>query len=116
MYETLTTISKHLHQENLEAGWWDQKDNPLIVPTKLALIHSEISEAMEGHRRGLMDDHLPHRTMLEMELVDVLVRVFDLAGFLGIDLGTVIAEKAAYNKARADHKPENRAKKGGKKY
>lgn len=54
--------------------------------------------------------------MLEMELVDVLVRVFDLAGFLGIDLGTVIAEKAAYNKARADHKPENRAKKGGKKY
>jgi NTP pyrophosphatase (non-canonical NTP hydrolase) len=114
--EALNEACKSIHRSNVDAGWWDSKDNPLVVPTKMALIHSEVSEAMEGHRKGLMDDHLPHRTMLACELADVFIRVADLAGFLGIDLGTVIAEKAAYNKARADHKPENRAKKGGKKY
>jgi NTP pyrophosphatase (non-canonical NTP hydrolase) len=114
--EALNEACKSIHRSNVDAGWWDAKDNPLVVPTKMALIHSEVSEAMEGHRKGLMDDHLPHRTMLACELADIFIRVADLAGFLGIDLGTVIAEKAAYNKARADHKPENRAKKGGKKY
>ncbi len=114
--EALNEACKSIHRSNVDAGWWDSKDNPLVVPTKMALIHSEVSEAMEGHRKGLMDDHLPHRTMLACELADIFIRVADLAGFLGIDLGTVIAEKAAYNKARADHKPENRAKKGGKKY
>ncbi len=114
--EAINEACRISHAEMKQAGWWDAADNPLVVPTKIALIHSEVSEAMEGHRRGLMDDHLPHRTMLACELADVFLRLTDLAGFLGNDLGTVIAEKAAYNKARADHKPENRAKKGGKKY
>jgi hypothetical protein len=69
---------------------------------------------MEGARKGLMDDKLPHRPMLEVELADAVIRIFDMAGGLHLDLGGAIAEKLAYNASRADHKPENRIKPGGK--
>ena len=83
---------------------------------KLCLIHSEISEAMEGHRKGLMDDKLPHRPMMEVELADAVIRIFDLAGALDFDLGGAIAEKMAFNAQRPDHKLENRVAEGGKAY
>jgi len=105
-----------IYNKNLAAGWWDQADNPLVVPTKLMLIVSEIAEAMEGHRKSLKDDKLPDEDMLGVELADVLIRVFDLCGFLGIDVGTLLLKKAAFNANRADHKPENRAATNGKKY
>ena len=101
---------------NVAAGWWDAGSNPLIVATKLALIHSEVSEALEGDRRSLNDDKLTHRTMLEVELADIIIRVVDLAGHLGIPLGTVIKEKQEFNAQRSDHKPEVRKSTGGKKY
>ncbi len=82
----------------------------------LCLVHSEISEAMEGHRKNLMDDKLPHRKMLEVELADALIRIFDIAGAHSLDLGGAIAEKRSYNAVRKDHKIENRLKDDGKKY
>ncbi len=82
----------------------------------LMLIVSELSEALEGHRKDLMDDKLPHRKMFEVELADVLVRVFDLAGGYGLDLDGAFEEKMLVNATRADHKIENRLKAGGKKY
>ena len=99
------------------SGWWTDIDETdlYIICTKLCLIHSEISEAMEGFRKGLMDDHLPHRLCAEVELCDALIRIFDLAGALEMDLGGALVEKLKYNQNRADHKPENRAKIGGKK-
>ena len=50
-----------------------------------------------------------------MELADAVIRIMDLAGAVGLDLGGAVAEKLDYNQKRADHKPENRAKDGGKK-
>jgi len=82
----------------------------------LCLVHSEVSEAMEGARKGLMDDKLPHRPMLEVELADAVIRCFDMAGGLQLDLAGAIAEKLAFNAQRADHKIENRAAEGGKKF
>ena len=106
------------HGASSAAGWWNGVDPhaPHVVPAKLCLIHSEISEAMEGHRKGLMDDHLPERPMIEVELADAVIRIADLAGALGLDLGGAIAAKMAYNAHRADHKPEARAAVGGKAY
>jgi len=113
------------HGASLEAGWYQfevditdlHKNRKIVpVPEKLVLIHSEISEAMEGHRKDLMDDHLPHRKMMEVELADAMIRICDLAGALDFDLGGAIIEKMAYNKDRADHKDEARAGEGGKKY
>jgi NTP pyrophosphatase (non-canonical NTP hydrolase) len=80
----------------------------------LMLIVSEISEAMEGVRKNLMDDKLPHRKMIEVELADALVRIGDLAGFLGLDVGGAVVEKMDFNANRADHKIENRMRDGGK--
>jgi NTP pyrophosphatase (non-canonical NTP hydrolase) len=82
----------------------------------LCLVHSEVSEAMEGARKNLMDDKLPHRKMLEVELADTLIRIFDIAGSQGLDLGGAIAEKRNYNATRKDHKIENRLQDKGKKF
>lgn len=96
-----------------DAGW---HDNPREVGTMLALVHSEISEAMEGFRKDLMDDHLPQRKMAEVELADAVIRIFDLAGKEGFDLGGALVEKLVYNTKRADHKKEHREKENGKKF
>lgn len=87
-----------------------------LVAEKLCLSHSELSEGMEGHRKGKMDDKLPHRPMLEVELADAVIRICDLAGALELDLGGAIAEKMAFNAVRPDHKVEARMAAGGKSY
>lgn len=124
------------HGASMRAGWWThtktgmdlravirKPEGPMqellagaLVSQKLCLTHSEISEGMEGHRKGLMDDKLPHRPMLEVELADAVIRIFDLAGALDMDLGGAIREKLAFNAQRPDHKLENRMQAGGKAY
>ena len=112
-------LTRLCHGIALQSGWWS---NPATAdPIKrntgemLMLIVTEIAEAMEGHRKDLMDDKLPHRKMLEVELADAVIRIFDLAGSKGFCLGATIAEKLHYNLTRADHKPEARLAIGGKK-
>lgn len=82
----------------------------------LMLCVSELAEALEGNRKGLMDDKLPRRKMFEVELADCLIRIFDLCGGMGLDVGAAFVEKMAYNAQRADHKIENRLMEGGKAY
>lgn len=111
------------HSASKAAGWWHDLDTgeaiikrPHVVGEKLMLVVSEVAEAMEGHRKSLPDDKLPHRPMVEVELADAVIRIADLAGALGLDLGGAIAEKLAFNATRPDHKPENRKQAHGKKY
>lgn len=101
-----------------EAGWWpkDALDNPYCFSNKLMLTVSELAEAMEGDRKNLKDDKLPHRDMREVELADAVIRLFDMAGAFGMDLGGAVAEKLAFNQIRPDHKKENREAVGGKTY
>ena len=82
----------------------------------IALIHSEVSEAMEGGRKDKRDDHLPTFTSVEVELADALIRIFDLAGAMDLGLGEAFVAKYLYNQERADHKIENRMAEGGKQF
>lgn len=84
--------------------------------SSLADVHQAISRAMESNRKKYMDDKLPHRTGLEVELADAVIRIFDLGGGMGLDIAGAIVEKLEFNRNRLDHKPENRAKEGGKAY
>lgn len=103
--------------DNVEAGWYtdlatgERKDRN--VGELLMLIVSEVAEGMEGYRKSLQDDKLPRRSMLEVEMADAVIRIADLCGYLGLDLGGAIEEKRAYNANREDHKLENR-RNGGK--
>lgn len=179
----MNKLIEQCHGAAVAGGWWnDTETGESIERNKgelLCLVHSEISEVLEGLESGAYDDHLTDRRMEEVELVDVLIRVFDYAGGFGLrlennlnyrtedlssdpykllcemhaktsaamesarkgcsnmeafnlemlvsiviyyaslfdyDLEATIQEKLAYNAKRADHKPANREKDGGKKF
>lgn len=82
----------------------------------LMLIVSEIAEAFEGERKDLMDDHLPHRKCVEVELADAVIRILDYAGEHSLDLDGAVAEKRIYNASRKDHTREARLGPNGKKW
>lgn len=100
--------------------WWQDIDTGEPLKRNkgemIALMHSELSEALEGERKDLMDDKLPHRKMAEVELVDTMIRIFDYAAAHGYDLQGAFEEKMAYNATRKDHTHEARKIAGGKQF
>lgn len=114
----LNDYSQICHAAN-QKWWTDINTGEKISRNKgelLMLIVSEISEAMEGARKNLMDDKLPHRKMEEVEIVDALIRCFDYAGAYGFDLQGAFDEKMFYNATRKDHSHEARKQVNGKKF
>lgn len=116
--EVIKKLCEIVHKAN--AKWWIHLETgePLNrnVGELLMLTTSELAEAMEGHRKNLMDDKLPHRKMFEVELADALIRIFDIGAGLNLDLGGAFKEKMAYNAIREDHQIEARKAAHGKKY
>ena len=121
----ISEIQHYCHNAAILGGWHNDlqtgkprtpEQNDALFPTRIALTHAELSEALEAHRKGLTDDHLPHRRGAEVEIADTIIRLLDLAGAMGYDIGGALAEKVSYNLKRADHKKENRQATGGKAY
>lgn len=116
--KSLNTLARVTHEAN--KTWWTDihtgQPKERNVGELLMLAVSELSEALEGHRKNLMDDKLPHRKMFEVELADCLVRIFDMCGGMNLDIGSAYVEKMNYNAHREDHKIEHRKSEGGKKY
>jgi len=115
---SLNGFAKICHEAN--ATWWhDPSTGALLNRNKgemLMLIVSEIAEALEGERKDSMDEHLPHRKMAEVELVDALIRIFDYAGAYDMDISGAFKEKMEYNRTRKDHSAEERLKPNGKRF
>jgi hypothetical protein len=108
---------KLMHELNKK--WWvdieTEKPIQRNVGEMIALIHSELSEALEGHRKNLMDDKLKHRKCIEVELADAVIRIADMAEGLGLDLAGALYEKTLFNSTRIDHTLEHRRGVHGKK-
>lgn len=113
------TLMDYCHGQARAAGWWTDLETGLDksrnIGEALMLVTTELAEALEGHRKGLHDPHLPKRDNYTVEIADALIRLFDLAGGTCIDLPGAFEEKMQYNARRADHKIENRRLPGGKK-
>lgn len=96
-----------VHSNAKAHGWHDTPVDPI---TALALIHCEVSEAVEGLRHGNPpSEHIPLFSAIEEELADIVIRCMDLAGAKGYRLHDAIIAKHEFNKTRPH-------KHGGKKF
>lgn len=98
----ISKLQKQIHETAKAKGWWESERN---IGEMLCLIHSEISEALEDWRSGdpldgvyLEDGVKP--CGFPTELADAVIRILDMAEYLGIDLENVIKMKMAYNESR----------------
>jgi len=97
----IKTLVQESNETAHKKGWWDRQRE---IPELLALVHSEVSEALEAYRIGEIDtawyegNGKPEGFV--MELADVVIRIADLCGEFKLDLESALVEKMAYNKTR----------------
>ncbi len=95
-------VQRAVHRNAREKGFWDGKtlDIPGVGLT-LALIHSEISEALEAAREDYpASKKIPEIGNFEEELADAVIRLMDLSGAMGLNLGEAVLKKMTYNTSR----------------
>lgn len=118
----INKLSKQVHENAVSKGFYEDKKN---IGEMLALIHSEVSEALECDRKSRHavpmgtksadtigncfenDDEAFKiefeawvKDTFEDELADILIRVMDLAAYKGIDLESHVKAKMRYNALR----------------
>lgn len=95
------TVKNRVHANAKRAGFWDKERNK---GEAIALMHSELSEALEWLRHGnKKSDHIPEFSGLEEEMADVIIRIMDFAGGFDLDIAGAVIAKIAYNETR-EHK------------
>lgn len=111
MSERIGRLNRHFYRD-LETDKPVER-NPAEL---IALMHSELSEMLEGVRKSTLDSHLPSMKTEEVELADLLIRAFDYAHYRKLDLSRAVSDKLAYNTNRKYHTREARRAAHGKKF
>ena len=86
--DIITQLRNICHDYAVGQGFYDGEVN---IPEKLCLIHSEVSEALEALRGPDEENNIGE------ELADIIIRVFDLAGHLDINIYKEITDKMEKN-------------------
>jgi NTP pyrophosphatase (non-canonical NTP hydrolase) len=130
--ESFNALATEAHETSVSKGWWENKDSDRLnhlalvsgyefidsdkeflteLATKLeakndgemiALMHSELSEALEALRHGNPpDDKVPEYSGVEAETADCIIRIMDLAAARGWRVAEALVAKMTMNKGRS---------------
>lgn len=105
-YNSFTYLQAECHAIARSKGWWEEDKND---GEAIALMHSELSEALEGLRKPGPSDKIPEFSQVEEELADTVIRILDYSEARNLRLYDAILAKCDYNTGR-EHKH------GGKKF
>jgi NTP pyrophosphatase (non-canonical NTP hydrolase) len=96
----LDGLSSFLHETAVEKGFWNNEVDVNFVLSKLALVHSEVSEVLEAVRKSMGEE------VVVEEMADIIIRLLDLyagmvdAGMVETSIDDALAKKIEKNKSR----------------
>lgn len=103
--KTIKELQEIVHSIALQKKWYD-KDHPRSIGDCIALMHSELSEALEEYRSGRFIDEVYYSgdkpLGFPIELADCIIRILDFCEFHNINLEEAINTKNIYNQTRPD--------------
>lgn len=125
--QAFSALQKAAHQNSVDKGFWESPDADFLENIadsqifsaglrlkeisaktrqqndgeKIALMHAELSEALEGIRHGNPpSEHIPEFTAVEEELADVIIRIMDYAQARRFRVAEAVVAKMKFNATR----------------